>query len=745
MYFTEKPASESLYVNTDPEQHYVIQKSEEDGIQDLRRFANSYTVEEAWVFVEGLDQNNNPVSFWYEVGENETFHSVEPRMARNFEKIVKDLEARNIKIISWTDFHIHPEDDNKFHSEDFFSMDDYASFEFSHAARLHNKWKIPPQKSKMVSPYVIATMALSEKYFQNPDFQNEYDDAFFYQLLKADTVFTNLLIACYNGNDNCIIDYNELSKQLSSEQISVTFRPFDQSDQAEVPYIHHDSLKRLLLEPINNQIDALIHKLPMRGQNSTRFIENDPETAKIDLGNRIAHWIELFKRITNTAVKAEAKVREQYHKLDKLKKKLDFAMHSAKRKAIEDAIDILYRGEKKEVKVKLLSGSSAQQNKLFKEIQGILGRMNLSSNDQTIRRFNKLFLLIEYVELQVALLGDFPELDNDHLEKIRDLTVGIRSLSSKVPDFIAENDVPLTVYSKLLNGDSGFSHFREVLMEWLYDDRNKIGFAINYLEQYSVLLDLLFTLNTENESLEYPRSIHPGLNNKLKFTNEEEHNYVIEVKDRAEFLSNYEPSKLEVTSPDSGAYKSESQIRSEVAADAQKLQNHLNDLHETRTDLLREYYSKDKDGVRKRLLDIKAVYALWFSDAGKIIMNLSSEDLKEKNIERIRSIVKEIGEIGNPPELEMINRYQVKLPYPPESFIGTVKNRKRKNGVGRQGNEKKWKQMIETNQKYMQALKLLAYDAAIEQINQVRMALELVNTNYYYTEKLIGLLTDLSA
>lgn len=105
--FIQKKPGATLDINTDAERHYVLEKSELAGIQDLRHLAETASIEEAWVFVEAHDPSGRLRTLWYEVGEEETPESASLNYgeARN---ILKDLHARGLRLKSWRNYHHHP-------------------------------------------------------------------------------------------------------------------------------------------------------------------------------------------------------------------------------------------------------------------------------------------------------------------------------------------------------------------------------------------------------------------------------------------------------------------------------------------------------------------------------------------------------------------------------------------------------------------------------------------------------------
>lgn len=108
--FIRKPASSPLTVNTDATQHYVVEKSEEAGIKDLRKLAAREAKEESWIYVEASGPNGTTTKLWYEIGENEQAGSTEFKYAR-LNDIQKDIQQRGMSLTRWRNYHFHPQHD----------------------------------------------------------------------------------------------------------------------------------------------------------------------------------------------------------------------------------------------------------------------------------------------------------------------------------------------------------------------------------------------------------------------------------------------------------------------------------------------------------------------------------------------------------------------------------------------------------------------------------------------------------
>lgn len=105
--FKERPSTQPLVVNTDPANHYKIEKSETDGIRDLHRMTSNTKFEEGWIFINAVDRSGKTRTFWYEVAEQEQSYYAEiPTNARA--SILKDLKRNGFTLKEARTYHIHP-------------------------------------------------------------------------------------------------------------------------------------------------------------------------------------------------------------------------------------------------------------------------------------------------------------------------------------------------------------------------------------------------------------------------------------------------------------------------------------------------------------------------------------------------------------------------------------------------------------------------------------------------------------
>lgn len=99
-YFEEKPPRSSLTPNSDSRRHYVVEKSEKEGIKDLRSLIElaestpGRENEESWIFVKGNSQDGE-TPYWFENGTKETPTSTTADRA-SYSKVSEFLKHKKI-------------------------------------------------------------------------------------------------------------------------------------------------------------------------------------------------------------------------------------------------------------------------------------------------------------------------------------------------------------------------------------------------------------------------------------------------------------------------------------------------------------------------------------------------------------------------------------------------------------------------------------------------------------------------
>lgn len=106
--FRELDPSEQLHINTDPNSHYRIKKTRQQGELELWGLIDrGAKVEESWAYVRGTLKDGTQVEYWYEIGTDESNETVTSSL--NFKDISSDFAS--VKEISL--YHIHPKDQSK--------------------------------------------------------------------------------------------------------------------------------------------------------------------------------------------------------------------------------------------------------------------------------------------------------------------------------------------------------------------------------------------------------------------------------------------------------------------------------------------------------------------------------------------------------------------------------------------------------------------------------------------------------
>lgn len=103
--FVERPVDQPLIVNTSTP-HYYSKRTRRQGELDLKILvADPKSKEEFFVFIEGIDKDNKPISYWYEVGEKET----EKRVIHSHSNIfIAAIQSDFQKVTGMSLYHFHP-------------------------------------------------------------------------------------------------------------------------------------------------------------------------------------------------------------------------------------------------------------------------------------------------------------------------------------------------------------------------------------------------------------------------------------------------------------------------------------------------------------------------------------------------------------------------------------------------------------------------------------------------------------
>lgn len=180
--FISRPSQEPLGINTDPSQHYVVEKSELEGITDIRHLVETSELEEAWVFVQARDPQGAIRSLWYEVGEEESANRVVGN-GYTFHKILRDLDTRGLNLKSWRWYHHHPKSLNKKFPipADFVLDGDYLHFHKDPLLTNTTFRKTPNMESRIVTPRGVFALLwrhnnVSEKDVSSEDYQQELEE-----------------------------------------------------------------------------------------------------------------------------------------------------------------------------------------------------------------------------------------------------------------------------------------------------------------------------------------------------------------------------------------------------------------------------------------------------------------------------------------------------------------------------------------------------------------------------------------
>lgn len=115
--FHLEPPEKKLFVNLNAGHHYKIEKSEADGIQDLRTLTETKESEEIWMCLTATDQEGALRTFWYEVGEKESKHGADFRTAM-LRSIAQDVTQEGLTLKEWRQYHFHSRYNPKYFGEE---------------------------------------------------------------------------------------------------------------------------------------------------------------------------------------------------------------------------------------------------------------------------------------------------------------------------------------------------------------------------------------------------------------------------------------------------------------------------------------------------------------------------------------------------------------------------------------------------------------------------------------------------
>lgn len=222
--FLERPSAQALSLNPKLE-HYVVKKSEAEGVADLRRLVEHQKKEEIWIFVKAKSVRGKIVELWYEIGIQENAESCR-FMGAEIPKIVQDLKSQNLKLQTWTHYHFHPKGKNPYKSN-IPSEKDYFTLDWLNGANRKLKWDLPQAGVKVVTGSGIWNFRLKKNHPLGTPSEEKFTDA----LLGARE---RLAILRMKGMSRCIEDpihhcqpnYDQIGKKISTLWTEVEFSPF---------------------------------------------------------------------------------------------------------------------------------------------------------------------------------------------------------------------------------------------------------------------------------------------------------------------------------------------------------------------------------------------------------------------------------------------------------------------------------------------------------------------------------------
>ncbi len=236
--YNEMPKDASLEVNTDFSKHQVFEKSEEQGIKDLRQLCQNAHREEAWIYVQGQDtQTGKSKEFWYEVGNFETGVSFTSN-CKHLEYIKEDLASKGVKVQEWSQYHFHPQKSETFDThgnqktktiknkylDKTISPEDYVASAKLEQYRQTHLPDTPPIDNKVVTSEGIWTSKLTQE-LEIPEDKRDIKRYINRPARKYARSEKRQDRSCYKKG-HCEMDHKKIEKNLSTPYMEVDYEAF---------------------------------------------------------------------------------------------------------------------------------------------------------------------------------------------------------------------------------------------------------------------------------------------------------------------------------------------------------------------------------------------------------------------------------------------------------------------------------------------------------------------------------------
>jgi hypothetical protein len=198
-----------LYINTSPK-HYVLNISQQDGEQDLKRLVFSSPVEEFWVYWK---KKGKEIGMWEECGENETESSVQATF-----DLKKYKDAEEIVL-----YHIHPNKctaNNAAMAESFSWADLFYFADF--AVKAYKRLGIKNVELKIFVPSGIYELSLNKDALRSKEDLEKKAYKALREFASKKDLFNDYLWNCKNDNSKINKRFAKVMKKLG-DLIEVEF------------------------------------------------------------------------------------------------------------------------------------------------------------------------------------------------------------------------------------------------------------------------------------------------------------------------------------------------------------------------------------------------------------------------------------------------------------------------------------------------------------------------------------------
>ncbi|MDO8526774.1 MAG: hypothetical protein Q7T03_03695 [Deltaproteobacteria bacterium] len=216
----ERPVHQPLKANYDKSRHYYSRRTRAEGEADLQKMTGTAPKEEGFLFAEGLDAEGKPISYWYEIGEDETAKTNKMPVSSH---LIAGVRADFEKLTGMSFYHFHPKMGENTFGAEYPSPTDFEAVMGSAKDSLKMGYPEEVLDDRIVTPTGVYTLHAKLSLIRGnlKMFEDEivrYKDFFhkFGEVVKR--AFDDLPQAEINKN---------FAKAVSSDFVELTFIPFE--------------------------------------------------------------------------------------------------------------------------------------------------------------------------------------------------------------------------------------------------------------------------------------------------------------------------------------------------------------------------------------------------------------------------------------------------------------------------------------------------------------------------------------